>query len=399
MNVTKKPYFLLTVFLLVSLSLTACVVSAPAPGPAEAPSQPAAEAEQTAAPAAEAEAEQPAAPAAEAEQPAAEEAGAAPETSAGGVEPLSPPEKVVVAYVPIMKFAPLYVAAHRGIFEKYGLEVEIQEVKSGTEAIAFLSEGVMDVGGIAIVASTWNAWAQGLDLRIIAPGALEPMTDSPTKLLARKDLVDSGEVKDVADLKGKIVAMAGGPGSGGEYLAAKALERGGLTVHDVEIVQLGNADMPAALENGSIDAGLLGTPYAEQALDAGYAVSIAEDLTPGAMTVAFVGSGKFVDERPEVAKRFVLALMEAARAMQGDEYLSEENMAAYLAYMNSTEEALRDSTTLIYDPNQQIPLEGLQDVERVHRENGRTEYTEPIDLQQVLDTSFVDWALGVLGEQ
>lgn len=384
MNVTQKLSFLLIAGLLAGVLLTACVVSAPAPAqPAAAP-----EVEQPAAPA-EPEVEQPAAPAAEE---------AAPE-AAGMVEPLSPPEKVVVAYVPITKFATLYVAAHRGIFEKYGLEVEVQEVKSGTEAIAFLTEGVMDVGGIAIVASTWNAWAQGLDLRIIAPGALEPMTDSPTKLLVRKELVDSGEVKEVADLKGKVVAMAGGPGSGGEYLAAKALERGGLTVHDVEIVQLGNADMPAGLENGSIDAGLLGTPYAEQALDAGYAVSLAEDLTPGAMTVAFVGSGKFVDERPEVAKRFVLALMEAARAMQGEDYLSADNIAAYLAYMNTTEEALRDSTSLIYDPNQQIPLEGLLDVERVHRENGRTEYSEPIDLQNVVDTSFVEWALEVLGEQ
>ena len=30
------------------------------------------------------------------------------------VEPLDPPERVSVAYVPIMKFAPLYVAAERG---------------------------------------------------------------------------------------------------------------------------------------------------------------------------------------------------------------------------------------------------------------------------------------------
>jgi NitT/TauT family transport system substrate-binding protein len=312
--------------------------------------------------------------------------------------PLDPPEKVVVAYVPIMKFATLYVAAERGFFEKYGLDVQIESVKSGTEIIAFLTQGKTDVGGIAIVASTWNAWSQGMELRIIAPGALEPKKNSPTKLLVRKDLVDEGKVKDVSDLKGLTVAMAGGPGSGGEYLASKGLERGGLTLADVEMVRIGNADMPAAFENKSIDAGLLGSPYADQAIAAGHAVPIAEDLTPGVMTVAFVGSSKFINERPEVAKRFVLAQMEAARAMQGDDYLSPENVAAYLTYVNTTEEALRKGVPVIYDPNQTISIEGLGDIERVHRENGRVEYTEPVDLSKVVDTTFVEFALSVLGE-
>jgi NitT/TauT family transport system substrate-binding protein len=315
------------------------------------------------------------------------------------VSPLRPAEKVVVAYVPIMKFATLYVAASRGLFAKYGLEVETQQVRSGTEIIAFLTQGKVDVGGIAIVASTWNAWARGMDLRIIAPGALEPTTGSPTKLLVRKDLVDSGRVKGVADLRGMRVAMAGGPGSGGEYLAAKGLERGGLTVRDVQVNRIGNADMPAAFQNRSIDAGILGSPYADQAIATGAAVAIAEDLTPGAMTVAFVGSGKLVTERPEVAKRFVLALTEAARLMQGSNYLSADNVRAYLAHVNTTEEALRKGSPVIYDPNQTISLDGIRDVERVHRENGRTEYKAPIDLNKVTDTSFVDWALSVLGKR
>ncbi|NOZ71127.1 MAG: ABC transporter substrate-binding protein, partial [Chloroflexi bacterium] len=311
--------------------------------------------------------------------------------------PLDPPEKVRVAYVPIMKFATMYVAADRGLFEKYGLDVELERVKSGTEAIAFLTNNTVDVGGIAIVTSLWNGWSQGLPLRIIAPGALEPFENSPTKLVVRKDLVDSGKVKDVADLKGLKVALAGGPGSGGEYLLSKALERGNLTIRDVETVKMGNADMPAAFENASIDAALLGSPYADQVINAGHGVAIATDLTPGLMTVAFVGSDNFVNNRREAAQRFVLALTEAARMMQGDDYLSDENIAAYLKYVNSTEEAIRTGRRVIYDPDMKIPVEGLADVERVHRENGRTEYTEPVDLTTVVDTSFTEKAVELLG--
>ena len=97
---------------------------------------------------------------------------------AAGPAPLNPSQKVKIAYVPIMKFATAYVAAGRGLFKKYGLDVEFEKVKSGTEAIAFLQQGTVDVGGIAIVTSLWNSWNRGLDIRIIAPGGLEPLKGS-----------------------------------------------------------------------------------------------------------------------------------------------------------------------------------------------------------------------------
>lgn len=317
--------------------------------------------------------------------------------SAEALAPLDPPQPVKVAYVPIMKFATAYVAEQRGLFDKYGLDVEFERVKSGTEAIAFLTQDSIDVGGIAIVTSLWNSWQRGLDIRIFAPGALEPMVDSPTKLILRKALADDGSVKTVADLKGKRVATAGGPGSGGEYLVAKALERGNLTIRDIEILNIANPDMPAALENGSVDAAIAGSPFADQMLNAGHGVVLETDLTPGLMTVAFVGSGKFLNERPEAAERFVAALVEAARLMQGDDYLAPENIEAYLGYTNSTEEAVRSGSPVIYDPNQEISVDGLADVERVHRENGRTEYEEPLDLSTVVDGRFVEKAIQSLG--
>jgi NitT/TauT family transport system substrate-binding protein len=91
--------------------------------------------------------------------------------------------------------------------------------------------------------------------------------------------------------------------------------------------------------------------------------------------------------------------MEAARLMQGGDYLSSQNLAAYLARVNTTESALRSGVPVIYDPNQVISLEGLRDIERVHRENGRTTYKDPIDLADVADTSFMDWARSILGRK
>ena len=48
--------------------------------------------------------------------------------NAQSVEPLDPPQAVKVAYVPIMKFATMYVAEQRGLFDKYGLNVDLERV-------------------------------------------------------------------------------------------------------------------------------------------------------------------------------------------------------------------------------------------------------------------------------
>ena len=40
----------------------------------------------------------------------------------------------------------------------------------------------------------------------------------------------------------------------------------------------------------------------------------------------------------------------------------------------------------------------LADIERVHRENGRTEYDKPLDMAKVVDDRFVAKAIAVLGK-
>ncbi len=312
--------------------------------------------------------------------------------------PLSKVETVKIAYVPILAFAAAYAADGQGYFKEYGLDVQFESVKSGTEAVAFLAEGQVDVGAIAVVASTWNAFAKGLDLRIVAPAALKLMKDDPSAvLLVRKDLWESGAVKTAADLKGRTVGVAGGPGSGGEYLVAKCLEPVGLTIFDVNLQNIGNADMAAAMEAKAVDAVLTGSPYSTAIIEAGTGVPLVKDMTPGAMTMVYVYSGKFMKERPEVAKRFMLALMKGARSLQGEGFLSDANVAAYMKYMKTTEETIRKTPPGLYDPNLTVKIEDLADIQNTHMKNGRLEYSTPLPLDNLVDLSWQQYALMILG--
>ena len=104
----RKPIVVvISLLLLFSMILGACAAPS-AVAPAEEPA--------TAEPAAESDAESATAPATDSEE----------SMDDGIMAPLDPPEEVTVAYVPIMKFATMYVAEELGLFDKYGLDVNME---------------------------------------------------------------------------------------------------------------------------------------------------------------------------------------------------------------------------------------------------------------------------------
>ena len=306
-------------------------------------------------------------------------------------------DKVKVAYVAIMNFAPLYVAIGRDFMKEQNIEVEMEKVASGTEAMAFLAQGSLDAGGVGITAATFNAFNKGFDLRIVASAALQPQKEGPTIIIVRKDLKDSGKVKSIGDLKNMKIAIAGGPGTTGAYFVAKGLKEAGLTVKDIEIVNLANPDMPLAFEKASVDAALVGPPYSDQIIAGGKGVLLAQDLAPGAMTTVFMYSGKFMKERTDVAKRFMVALVKGSRAMQGSVYLDPANLKAYLKYVTSTEDAIRKSKPQVYDPNLKVFIDSIKNMEEIFRWAGWTNYTTVIPQERMADPSFADLAVKALG--
>jgi NitT/TauT family transport system substrate-binding protein len=306
-------------------------------------------------------------------------------------------DKVKCAYVAIMNFAPLYVATERGFMKEENIEVEMQKVASGADAMAFLAQGTLDVGGVGIGASTFNAFNKGFDLRIVSSAAIQPQKDGPTVIVLRKDLKNSGKVKSASDLKGMRVAIAGGGGTTGAYFIAKALKEAGMTIKDIEIINLANPDMPLAFEKGAVDAALVGPPYADQIIAGGKGVLFAKDVAPGAMTTVFMYSGRFINERPEVAKRFMVALVKASRAMQGDQYLDPANVKAYLKYVTSTEDFIRRSRPQVYDPDLKVYIESIKNMEEIFRWAGWTNYTAVIPQDKMADPSFAEQAVKALG--
>ena len=178
--------------------------------------------------------------------------------SGGGAE-----GTVRVGHLPSALFAPLYVADAMGYFEEEGITLELTPLKSGQDGVPMLSNDQLDVMVAGFSAGMFNALEQGVAFKVVGSMGISPgdPENSPTALEVRQDLLDDGTVSEIADLKGRTIGVAGGPGATGGYLLAAMLEEGGLTLNDVEISNLATPDQEPALTNGSVDAATPSAPF------------------------------------------------------------------------------------------------------------------------------------------
>jgi NitT/TauT family transport system substrate-binding protein len=116
--------------------------------------------------------------------------------------------------------------------------------------LSVVANGQVDavVGGFS--AATFNAVIRGLDLRIVASMGRQPHQGYPSALMVRKDLLDSGAVKQIQDLRGRKVALSGGMGATGAYWMSTKLRPAGLSLAD------SFPDMIAAFKSKAIGASL-----------------------------------------------------------------------------------------------------------------------------------------------
>ena len=206
-----------------------------------------------------------------------------------------------------------YIAQSRGYFAEQQIGLKFVSFDSGPKMIAPLGTGQLDVVAGAVSAGLFNAVARGVDIKIVADKGSMGKGRNYMPLMVRKDLVDSGKVKSFADLKGLKVGEAGQGGSPGSTLN-EALKKGGLTYADVEHVSLGYPQQVAAFSNKAIDAAITTEPSATMAVNSGVAVRFSDDtLYPNQQVAALLYGGDFIKKRPDVAQRFMIAYLQAAR--------------------------------------------------------------------------------------
>lgn len=290
------------------------------------------------------------------------------------------PYTVNVGIMNLAMFAPLYIADAKGYFTDEGIKLNLQTVASGQDAIPLASTGKLDVVVAGFSAGMFNAINEGLDIKVV--GSMAVSTGDPQA--TGTHLVAEPPITTVAQLKGKKVGAAGGAGGTGALITALALETAGLTLNDVTIVNLANADMPAALANGGIDAALLAAPFSFNAMNAG-ANSIAVPPKGYSGTGVLYG-GQFLSS--PYAQKFFNALAKGAADLQNGAVNDDANLAIIAAATKQDVDTLKAAPFDTWLPNLAPLPDQLDKMQQVWMGSGAITYTTPLSTSDYVQTSF-----------
>jgi len=249
---------------------------------------------------------------------------------------------VKVAYLPLISNAPLFIAKEEGFFARQGINVEFEKFQSGAATLPALINGDIAVSGGALSPGLFNAIAKDAHIRIVADkGRSAPGACNANGLMVRRDLFESGAVRNVSDLKGRKVMAS----SDQDHSIFHVLALGNLTTADIEVINMDYASGTIALKNGAVDAGVLVEPYITQAADNGSAVVLipASVYAPDMPFPLYYGPA-FLDKDPELGRRFMVGYLRGVK--QYNEGKTDRNLAILQNYTHLDRDLLEQTCWL-----------------------------------------------------
>ena len=298
--------------------------------------------------------------------------------------------------------AGIYIGIEKGYFKEQGVDVQVLPFQSGPLMIAPLAAGELEVAGGTISTGLLNAIERGVALKIVAGKGSNVKGFDFSRFTVRKDLIDSGQVKEVKDLKGKKVAVASAR-SGAEAIVSYLLKQGGLTIKDVELVAMTYADMLAAFSNKAIDAAIQVEPTLNAAVERGLVVR----WPPGATSAIYGGeyqAAELVFSEPfskniDAARRFMVGYVKAQRDYN-DAFAKGKDkdkiIAVLTKYTAEKDPALYEKMEMPYlNPDGKMHVPSIKmDFDYFKQMDY---YTGKLELQPLIDTQFIDYAVQQLG--
>lgn len=274
---------------------------------------------------------------------------------------------------------PLWIAAEAGYFKQQGLNVKLVSLSSdqGFPALLAGQTQLGSMGGSQILSGA----AAGADVKVLA--TLTPVY--PYELWT----------KSGSDLKGKKIGITSKSGS--VYIATlAALQQLGLKPSEVNLVPLGSTtNVNNALLAGTIDAAVSHPPASSQFAAAGFKsiLNLAAQKSPN-INVGISGKASWIDSHKDTASKFMAALKEGFAREKSDEKYCVGILQKHLGV--SDQKALQD--TWQYYANQVLPTNPAPTVAELRSAQsalaGSVSGVDKVDLNKLIDTSFVDKAWG-----
>ena len=209
----------------------------------------------------------------------------------------SPPLKIAWSLYP--GYSPFAIAIEQDLFSKHGVSVNPILYTVSADQLPDFEAGKIDGGFFAF------ADALTIDSRLRGEAKLVLVADNSD---GADLVVAAADIRTLQDLKGKKIGT--GIGSFRELLVRQMLEINGMTVEDVDLINIGPDEVPAAIPD-KIQAGQTWDPFTFEAIAKGAHVIFTSHETPGLIPDVLVFHTYVLQQRPEEVRGVIAAWFEA----------------------------------------------------------------------------------------
>jgi NitT/TauT family transport system substrate-binding protein len=205
--------------------------------------------------------------------------------------------------------APVYVGIQQGFFDEVDLEVKIASGRGSTDALTKMATGQSDIGS-SDIGALMAARAQD-DVKVVA--VLPYFTQAPHAFFFLK----SSGITSIKDLKGKKVATS--PFTSSNAFLPLVLKENGLTEEDIQLIKADPGALSPMMITGNTDAIIAWVTntalFQSQAASAGQEVVEVPWSNSGLSlySSSLLASERFLEERPDVARRFIKAFAKSVK--------------------------------------------------------------------------------------
>ena len=248
--------------------------------------------------------------------------------------------------------APIWVGQEGGLFTKHGVNVDLKYL-AATTAVQGMVGGGEEVGLVG---------NQGIDAKLEGADLIYVASGLPTFVF---QVYGRPEIKSMADLKGKVVAVTQ-PSASTDYAMRIVLKRNGLEPDkDVKILYAQDiAAVFTSVSNGNASAGIMSAPTSLKAKAAGLKpiLNITELRIPFLFT-GMLSSPKIMREKNEPLTRFLRGYIEAMAVIRRDKETTMKSMGKFLK--TNDREVLESVYDDYKDVFPQVPLMTAAEVKAV----------------------------------
>jgi sulfonate transport system substrate-binding protein len=256
------------------------------------------------------------------------------------------------------------------LYEKYGIAVQYANLTSGPQQTAALASEDLQILNAVGASSLIIAASNNVDIKVISMYSRSPR--------AFMIFSNDASINDPIGLKGKTVA--GPKGTNLNELLSAYLKKAGLSVKDVNFVNMSIPAAQAALESGAVDAALLAGPAAYNCMKSGKHLVVNGEGLISALIVTAT-SQKFYDEHTDLVETFLTGQKQVLDYMKQhpDETLRMTADATHL-----TPEAVKEMIKM-YDFSSEVSEKDLADFKNTAKfllESGMIQ--KEIDIEELM---------------